>query len=115
MTLTVALLCAAALLALAAVAVAAGRSATATPIVYGASLAASLISLTAALMQLDSRASPARYFAVCGCAPPCAAALCRFAGRCRVAAGPDGALRASGSSTTKRQLPSAPRRTTSLA
>jgi hydrogenase-4 component B len=58
MMVTLALLCAAALLVLAALAVAIGRSRVATPIVYGVSLAASLISLGAALAQLLADAAP---------------------------------------------------------
>jgi hydrogenase-4 component B len=56
-TLTIALACAAILLVLAALAV--GRSGAATPFVYGACLAISLVSLVAALAQLLGDAAPA--------------------------------------------------------
>jgi hydrogenase-4 component B len=59
MTLTVALLCTAALLVLAPLAIAIGRSASATPIIYGASLGATMIALTMALMQLLGDVAPA--------------------------------------------------------
>ena len=58
MMVTIALLCVAALLAIAVLAVAIGRSRAATPIVYGASLVVSLISLFAALAQLLGEAAP---------------------------------------------------------
>jgi formate hydrogenlyase subunit 3/multisubunit Na+/H+ antiporter MnhD subunit len=58
MILTVALACVALLLAIAALAVAIGRSGAATPIVYGASLAASLVCLVAALVHLLGHAAP---------------------------------------------------------
>jgi hydrogenase-4 component B len=58
MILTIALACAAALLALAAFAVIAGRTPAATAIVYGISLAASLTALVAALAQLLAQAAP---------------------------------------------------------
>ena len=57
MTLTIALVCAAILLVLAALAV--GRSRAATPFVYGGCLVVSLISLFAALAQLLGDAAPA--------------------------------------------------------
>jgi hydrogenase-4 component B len=59
MMVTVALLCVAALLILAAVAVAIGRRPAATAVVYGVCLAASLISLAAAVAQLLGEAPPA--------------------------------------------------------
>ncbi len=58
MTLTIALSCAALLLALAALAVVIGRSAAANYVVYGVSLAASLISLLAGLHDLLTAAAP---------------------------------------------------------
>jgi hydrogenase-4 component B len=57
MTLTIALVCAAILLVLAALAV--GRSRAATPFVYGGCLVVSLVSLVAALAQLLGDAAPA--------------------------------------------------------
>jgi len=58
MILTVALACVVLLLAVAALAVAIGRSAAATPIVYGACLVASLVCLVAALAHLLGQAAP---------------------------------------------------------
>src|SRR6516164_2441452 len=57
--LTVALACAAVLLALAPLAIAVGRSAAATPVIYGASLVATLVSLAAALAHLIGATEPA--------------------------------------------------------
>jgi hydrogenase-4 component B len=59
MTLTVALACTAVLLATAALAVMIGRLSPATPIVYGLSLAASLLSLIAAVAALLGSSAPA--------------------------------------------------------
>jgi formate hydrogenlyase subunit 3/multisubunit Na+/H+ antiporter MnhD subunit len=59
MTLSTALLCAAALLVLAPIGLAVGRSAAGSSIVYGASLAISTISLAAALVHLLGAATPA--------------------------------------------------------
>ena len=59
MTLAVALACSAGLLALAAVAVAIGRSTAATRLVYGASTVIAAISLTAAAAHLAGVAEPA--------------------------------------------------------
>ncbi len=58
MTLTIVLVCAAVLLALAPLAVALGRSATATRLVYGASMMATATSLAAALAHLLGGAAP---------------------------------------------------------
>ena len=58
MTLTIVLVCAAVLLALAPFAVALARSTAATQFVYGVSIVASAISLVAALMHLLSAAAP---------------------------------------------------------
>ena len=55
---TIALLCVAALLAIAVLAVAIGRSRAASPVVYGGCLVVSLISLFAALAQLLGEAAP---------------------------------------------------------
>jgi formate hydrogenlyase subunit 3/multisubunit Na+/H+ antiporter MnhD subunit len=57
--LTVALSCAALLLALAPLAVAIGRSPLATPVIYGASMIAALVSLAAALAHLIGATTPA--------------------------------------------------------
>jgi hydrogenase-4 component B len=59
MTLTVALSCTAALLAIAPLAVMIGRFSFATPIVYGLSLVASLLSLIAAVVELLGGSAPA--------------------------------------------------------